>query len=72
MSAVTRKPDIPMKKLITAFSFDFTLFNGVLMTIAGIYLVNKGKRVLGWMTLFVVLLFYLTALLIPLQARPTA
>ena len=53
-----------------AIAFGFTFFNGILMTIAGIYLVLKGARQLGWTTLVIVLMFYLTVLLIHFYARP--
>jgi hypothetical protein len=53
-------------------AFVFTLYNGILMTIAGIYLVLKGARQLGWTTIVVVLIFYFTALLIHFYERPAA
>lgn len=53
-----------------AIAFGFMFFNGILMTIAGIYLVLKGARPLGWTTLVIVMMFYLTALLIHLYDRP--
>jgi hypothetical protein len=34
--------------LLIAIAFAFTFFIGILMTIAGIYLVRKGGRALGW------------------------
>ena len=43
---------------LMAIPFLFTLVNGILMTIAGIYLVLKGSRQLGWTTLVCVLIFY--------------
>lgn len=57
---------------IAVIAFMFTLFNGILMTIAGIYLVLKGARQLGWTTLVIVLIFYLTVLLIHFYDRPAA
>jgi hypothetical protein len=57
---------------LMAIPFLFTLFNGILMTIAGIYLVLKGARQLGWSTIVIVLIFYLTALLIYFFDRPAA
>jgi hypothetical protein len=53
-----------------AIAFGFMFFNGVLMTIAAIYLVQKGARQLGWTTMVVVLIFYLTVLLIHFYDRP--
>jgi hypothetical protein len=53
-----------------AIAFGFMVFNGVLMTIAGIYLVLKGSRQLGWTTVVIVLIFYLTVLLIHFYDRP--
>lgn len=57
---------------LMAIPFLFTLVNGILMTIAGIYLVLKGSRQLGWTTIVIVLIFYLTALLIYFYDRPAA
>ena len=57
---------------LMAIPFLFTLVNGVLMTIAGIYLVLKGVRQLGWTTIVIVAIFYLTALLIYFFDRPAA
>jgi hypothetical protein len=57
---------------LMAIPFLFTLVNGVFMTIAGIYLVLKGARQLGWTTIVIVLIFYLTALLIYFYDRPAA
>jgi hypothetical protein len=57
---------------LMAIPFLFTLVNGILMTIAGIYLVLKGARQLGWTTIVIVLIFYLTALLIYFYDRPGA
>jgi hypothetical protein len=57
---------------ITVIAFMFTLFNGILLTIAGIYLVLKGARQLGWTTIVIVMIFYLTALLIYFYDRPAA
>ena len=57
---------------LLALAVVFTFFNGVLMTIAGIYLVLKGARQLRWTTIVVVMIFYLTALLIHLYDRPVA
>jgi hypothetical protein len=53
-----------------AIAFGFMFFNGILMTIAGIYLVLKGARPLGWTTIVIVLIFYLTVLLIHVYDRP--
>ena len=53
-----------------AIAFGFMFFNGVLMTIAGIYLVLKEARRLGWATMVIVLIFYLTVLLIHFYDRP--
>ena len=55
---------------IIAIAFGVTFFNGILMTIAGIYLVLKGARQLGWTTMVIVLIFYLTVLLIHFYDRP--
>jgi len=55
---------------VMAIAFAFTFFNGILMTIAGIYLVLKGARPLGWTTLIFVLIFYITVLLIHFYDRP--
>jgi hypothetical protein len=55
-----------------AIAFEFTRFNGILLIIAGIYLVLKGARGLGWASIATVLIFYLTALLINLYDRPAA
>jgi len=55
---------------VMAIAFAFTFFNGILMTIAGIYLVRKGSRPLGWTTLIFVMMFYITVLLIHLYDRP--
>ena len=57
---------------LIAIPFLFTLFNGMPLTIAGIYLVLKGARQLGWTTLVIVLIFYLTALLIYFFDKPAA
>jgi hypothetical protein len=57
---------------LMAIPFLFTLFNGIFMTIAGIYLVLKGTRQLGWTTIVIVMIFYLTALLIYFYDRPAA
>jgi len=57
---------------LMAIPFLFTFFNGVLMTIAGIYLVLKGARQLGWTTIVIVVIFYLTALLLHFYDRPAA
>ena len=53
-----------------AIAFGFAFYNGVLMTIAAIYLVLRGARPLGWTTLVIVSIFYLTVLLIHLYDRP--
>jgi hypothetical protein len=53
-----------------AIAFGLMFFNGILMTIAAIYLVFKGARPLGWTTLVIVLIFYLTVLLIHFYDRP--
>jgi hypothetical protein len=56
--------------LTMAIAFGFMFFNGVLMAIAGIYLALKGSRQLGWTTVVIVLIFYLTVLLIHFYDRP--
>jgi hypothetical protein len=55
---------------VMAIAFAFAFFNGILMAIAGIYLVLKGSRALGWTTLIFVLIFYMTVLLIHFYDRP--
>ena len=55
---------------IMAIAFGLMVFNGILMTIAGIYLVLKRARPLGWTTLIIVQIFYLTVLLIHFYDRP--
>jgi hypothetical protein len=51
-------------------AFEFTLYNGILLTIAGIYLLLKGEKGLGWASIAAVLVFYLTVLLINFYDRP--
>lgn len=55
---------------VRVIAFAFTFFNGILMAIAGIYLVRKGARQLGWTTIVIVLIFYITVLLIHFYDRP--
>ncbi len=56
--------------VIITIAFVFTVFNGVLMAIAGFYLILKGVRQVGWATIVVVLLFYITALLVHIYGKP--
>ncbi|HEV2483764.1 MAG TPA: hypothetical protein VGS79_29060 [Puia sp.] len=58
--------------VIITIAFVFTVFNGALMAIAGFYLILKGVRQLGWTTIVVVLLFYITTLLIHIYGKLAA
>jgi uncharacterized membrane protein YhaH (DUF805 family) len=58
--------------LITVIIFELTLFNGILLAIAGIYLLVRREKAMGWLSLIAVLIFYVTTLLIYFYDRPAA
>jgi hypothetical protein len=57
---------------IIAVTYLFTLINGILLIIAGVYLVQKKIRQLGWASIIISLMFYSTVLYIYFTDRPPA